>query len=113
MNSKIWKISVPLLIGIAIFIAVFHMIGISKILQNLQGLNVFLYSLAICFIFCSIFLWTLRWKLFIEAYGGKASTFNLSKNLIVGLAINNITPFAKLGGEPVRAYLLKKRTILK
>jgi len=28
--------------------------------------------------------------------------------LMVGLAVNNITPSARGGGEPVRAYMLSK-----
>ncbi len=30
--------------------------------------------------------------------------------LMVGLAVNNITPSARGGGEPVRAYMLSKYT---
>ena len=30
--------------------------------------------------------------------------------LLVGLAVNNLTPSGRGGGEPVRAYLLSKNT---
>ncbi|KXB08051.1 hypothetical protein AKJ56_01930 [candidate division MSBL1 archaeon SCGC-AAA382N08] len=109
MDSKdAWKVGIPLWLGIGIFAIAFRYIGFGEILQNLRGLNLFLYFLAILCIICSIFLWTLRWKFFIEVEGHKTSTYNLFKTLLVGLAINNLTPLAKLGGEPVRAYLLRR-----
>lgn len=108
MNSKIWKISVPLLIGIVLFFVAFKFIGLGEILETLRNLYLPLYLLAVVCILSSIFLWTLRWKAFIEIDGRKSSTSELFKSLLVGLAINNLTPFAKFGGEPVRAYLLKR-----
>lgn len=113
MNSKIWKVGVPLIVGIAIFFIVYKFIGLGDILMSLRGLYLPLYLLAVGCIFCSIYLWTLRWKTFIEAEGKKVSTFSLFKNLLVGLALNNLTPLARLGGEPVRAYLLKKNENIK
>lgn len=108
MNSKIWKIGIPFIAGIAIFLLAYRFIGIGDILRTLRGLYIPYYLLGVGCIFCSIYMWTLRWKTFVEVEGRKVSTKNLFKNLLVGLAINNMTPVAKLGGEPVRTYLLKR-----
>ncbi len=96
------------LFGILIMIGVFYFVGIEKIIYNLSRMNLFYYSLSILSVFMIIFFWALRWKTFIKMSGYEVCTIDLVKNLTVGLAINNITPVAKLGGEPIRAYLLKK-----
>lgn len=113
MNSRIKKSVLPFIVGFIIFILIFHFIGIDRIFGNLLKLNITLYILAILCIFSLIFFWTLRWKLFVEEEGYEVSTLSLLKDLVVGLSINNLTPLAKIGGEPVRAYLLKKDSGMK
>ncbi len=104
-NSKL----VLLLAGFIIFVALLYFIGIEGIFYRISKLNVFYYTLSIVCFFASIFLWTLRWKSFFRFDDLKISTSELFKNLVIGLAINNLTPVAKLGGEPVRIYILKKK----
>lgn len=108
MDSKIKKYVIPLIIGIFLFVLTLYFIGIGKIFQNLANLNIYLYLAALGCIFISLLLWTFRWKIFIKANGYDVPLFGLLKNLIVGLGFNNLTPLAKFGGEPVRAYLLKE-----
>ena len=95
-------------IGLFIFVFVFYSIGIEKLLYQLSRMNIFYYSLSLLASFFTLFFWSLRWKLFIKSSGYKVSIINLMKILSVGMAINNVTPVAKLGGEPVRAYILRK-----
>ena len=96
------------LLGLIIFASIFYFIGINKLVYQLSRMNLFYYSLAVFFIFLTIVSWMFKWKSFIKCCGYKVSNVSLLKNLMIGLAINNITPVAKLGGEPIRAYLLKK-----
>lgn len=108
MKSKALKTGASFLVGLLIFLSVFYIIGLEKILYQLARLNLIFYSLSIGCIFSIILLWTLRWRLFVLKHNSKIPFFGLFKNLLVGLAINNLTPVARLGGEPIRAYLLKK-----
>lgn len=94
--------------GLIIFILIFYFIGIEKILYQLSHINLFYYCLTILFIFLTIFFWMLRWKTFIKSCGYSVGNLQLLRNLMIGLAVNNLIPLAKFGGEPIRAYILKK-----
>lgn len=113
MKSGIIKTFGALLIGLFIFVLTLHLVGIGKIVENLLKLNIYLYLVAIGCIACVIVFWTLRWQVFIKADGYDISFLKLLKSLLVGLAINNLTPLAKFGGEPLRAYILKKKSGIK
>lgn len=108
LKSSLWKVIGPFVIGIVIIVVAFRHIGISEIVHNLLSVNIYLYLLAVGCIFFSILSWTVRWEFFLEANGRNVPTFGLFKYLLVGLAVNNLSPFGRFGGEPVRAYLLKK-----
>lgn len=97
------------LIGLIIFISVFYFIGLENIVYQLSKLNLFYYSLAVICIFLTILSWAFKWDVFIKNGGYKVHLLSLLGNLSVGIAINNLTPVAKFGGEPVRIYLLKEK----
>lgn len=107
MNYKNLKIGSLFLVGFLIFISVFYLIGLDKIFYQLERLNLLFYLVGVGCIFSTIFCWSLRWGVFVKERYGQVTKLSLFKNLLVGLAVNNLTPVAKLGGEPVRAYLLK------
>ncbi|KXB01910.1 hypothetical protein AKJ43_02885 [candidate division MSBL1 archaeon SCGC-AAA261D19] len=109
MNYKRPEIACFFLVGLLIFISVFYLIGLDKIFYQLKRLNLLFYLLGVGCIFTTIFFWSMRWAVFVKERNKQVSTLGLFKNLLVGLAVNNLTPVAKLGGEPVRAYLLKKK----
>ncbi len=111
-SSMVWNILkrvVPILVGLAIFLAMLGFLSIEEILGNLANVDPLLCLLAIGCIFCSSILWASRWKLFVDQGGTEVSRMELLKDLLVGMSINNLTPVAKLGGGPVRAYLLEKK----
>lgn len=113
MKSKTVKTGIALLTGVILFVAVLYFIGIKEIIRNIIKINIGLYLLSMGCIFVSISLWVMRWKVFIEANGEDVAFWGLFQNLIIGFSINNLTPVAKMGGEPVRAYLLKKKEGIK
>lgn len=95
--------------GLVLFLSVLYVVGFDSIADQLTAMNIYYYSIAVICIIVSIVLWSVRWNIFLKANGHDVPNFSLLKILLVGLAINNITPVAKLGGEPLRAYLLKKK----
>lgn len=109
MRSKYLKVVGFFIAGFILLISVFYLIGLEKILYQISRLNLFYYSLAILSIFLTILSWALRWDVFIKNSSHKVSLLSLLRYLFIGIAINNLTPVAKLGGEPVRIYLLKKK----
>ena len=107
--KKILRIWGLLAIGVFLFFIVFQFVGWDMIISSISRLNLFFFTLALICSVGAIVAWTLRWNLFLKERGHNISFLSLSKYLMVGLAINNVTPLAKFGGEPVRAYLLKNK----
>jgi len=96
------------MLGLIIFVLVFYFIGINNVVYHLSRINLFYYFLSIVTVFFTILCWSLRWNSFIKFNGYNVPTFGILKILFVGIFVNNLTPSGKMGGEPVRAYLLKK-----
>lgn len=107
MVSKKVKVSVLFLVGLSIFVGVFHLIGFGKIVSNLVRLEPLYYGVAVGLICFTVLLWSSRWWLFVKKHEPSVTYSEILKDQIIGLAINNMTPVAKMGGEPVKAYLLK------
>lgn len=94
--------------GIGILIAMIMFIGPGKIENAIRMANIWYIILAIIIQIITYALWTLRWSITTKAVGISVKKWHLFPMLMVGLAVNNITPSARGGGEPVRAYILSK-----
>ena len=97
-----------IIVSFLILIVMFHFIGIENVIDALKKANLGLIALAIGIQIFTYFLYTLRWKLVNDAVNIKVSFRSLFPMMMVGLAVNNITPSGRGGGEPVRAYILSK-----
>lgn len=97
------------ILGIALIIAIFSILWKSFV-TTFSALNINFVIIAGSFYLITILLWGERWKVFL---GEKISVKDVFPVIIAGIAVNNITPFARIGGEPVRAYLLKIKTKIK
>ena len=96
-------------VSIAILIVMLYFVGIDRIITILKRANVYLIVLAVVVQIVTYFLYTLRWNIINDAADIKISFKNLLPIVMVGLAVNNITPSGRGGGEPVRAYILSKQ----
>lgn len=94
--------------SILILFVMLYFVGIDEVLSALKMANLYLIALAIAFQVGTYYLYTLRWKILNGLVDIECSTLKLLPMILVGLAINNITPSGRGGGEPVRAYLLAK-----
>ena len=99
-----------LLLGISILILVIMLwfVGIDKVLDALKIANLGIIALAVATQVFTYFLYTLRWEILNKLADMDIGIKKLLPIVLVGLAINNITPSGRGGGEPVRAYLLSK-----
>lgn len=97
-----------LTIGIGILIAMILYIGPGKIESALEMADLWYVILAILIQFAVYGLLTYRWSITTNSVGISVRKLHLFPMLMVGLAINNLTPSARGGGEPVRAYILSK-----
>lgn len=99
-----------LLLGFSILILIIMLwfVGIDKVISALELANVWIIALAIITQIFTYFLYTLRWQILNKLADMDLSIKKLLPMVLVGLAVNNITPSGRGGGEPVRAYLLSK-----
>lgn len=95
-------------IGLAIMAVFIYFIGVDQIWESLKVTNLIFIGLAIVVQIIVYFLFNLRWKIINNTLDIDMGFFKLLPMLMVGLAVNNITPSGRGGGEPVRAYLLSK-----
>jgi uncharacterized protein (TIRG00374 family) len=98
--------TVFLLLGLGLLVLIFTQIDLAKVKTYLveMGWTFPLIFLPYIVVYCSD---TLGWRL---AFGPSLSIpfHTLFLTRVAGEAINNITPFAYLGGEPVKAHLLTR-----
>ena len=104
------KVGALLSVGIIILIAMVIFVGPQQIIGALQTAAINYVILAIIVQFIILWLWNTRWSVICRALDIPHNQLSLFAMTIVGLAINDLTPSGRSGGEPVRAYLLSKRS---
>ena len=108
MAKKRVNLIISLTIGLAIFSIFLWKTGPESINLILKNMN-FKYFLAyLFFTTVTLFPITLRWRVILKAYKKEIPFLTLFKQTIAGFAVSYVTPSVRLGGEPLRAYMLKK-----
>ena len=93
-------------IGLVILGVVVKKIGVSAIASNFKTLSWrSLLLLSISFTF--YLLYTFAWMEFLKGVEGKIRFLSLFRAKLIGEAVNTVTPANFVGGDPVRAYILK------
>jgi len=98
-------------IGLLIFIFVFSFIDFGSMWKNLKQFSVFPF---IAYASISLFMMmagVYRWKVILEAHRAKIPFWTLFSYKLSGFALCYVTPGAFVGGEALRAYLLKKNKV--
>lgn len=97
-----------LLIGVGIFGVFLYKIGMNSVNLIIQNIN-FNYLLIYAIVTTVAFFPTAwRWKIILKAYKKNVSFLKMMKYTLAGYAVSYVTPSAKVGGEPLRVYMLKK-----
>lgn len=99
---------ISIFIGAAIFLFFLWRVGISSIINIFKTLNLFYIALYFIISTLTYLPNVFRWKVIIKGYGKNVSFLMLLKQTIAGNSISYVTPVARIGGEPLRAYMLKK-----
>ena len=105
---KVGRLIVFLIFGLAIMGGMLYFIGIDEVIKDLMLSNLWFVLLAVVLQFFAYFLYTLRWHIINKTADINMGIRKLLPMVLVSLAVNNITPSGRGGGEPVRAYLLAK-----
>lgn len=106
MKNK--KVLIFLLFGLVIMAVMLYFIGIDEVIEALKLSNLWLVLLAIVIQIFTYFLYTWRWNIINKTADMDLGIKKSLPMVLVSLAVNNITPSGRGGGEPVRAYLLAK-----
>lgn len=106
MKNK--KVLIFLLFGLLIMAVMLYFIGIDEVIEALKLSNLWLVLLAIVIQIFTYFLYTWRWNIINKTADMDLGIKRSLPMVLVSLAVNNITPSGRGGGEPVRAYLLAK-----
>ena len=106
MKNK--KVLIFLLFGLVIMVVMLYFIGIDEVIEALKLSNLWLVLLAIVIQILTYFLYTWRWNIINKTANMDLGIKKSLPMVLVSLAVNNITPSGRGGGEPVRAYLLAK-----
>lgn len=106
--KKSVNLIISLLIGVGIFGVFLYKIGMDSVNLIIQNIN-FKYLLIYAVITTVAFFPTAwRWKIILKAYKKNVSFLKMMKYTLAGYAVSYVTPSAKVGGEPLRVYMLKK-----
>ena len=95
-------------LSIVILIVMLYFVGIDSVISALKIAKLEFIALAVGMQVFTYYLYTLRWKILNNLANIDSGIKQLLPMVLVGLAVNNITPSGRGGGEPVRAYILAK-----
>lgn len=109
MKEKKKALLSTLVVGLIIITGILLVLGPKKLLAKLVQGNLFIIFLAFLVELASLSILFTRWKYLINAAGLESSFLDVGKIGFAGQALNAITPSTRLGGEPLKAYLLKKK----
>ncbi len=100
---------ISLIFGLVIFVFFIYWMGLDAFHLILENIN-FFYLILYFILSLSFFIFsTLRWQVIVNAYKSKnISFFKLLKQTFAGYSLSYATPSARLGGEPLRVYMLNK-----
>jgi glycosyltransferase 2 family protein len=100
-----------LLVGIVAVGIILHQVGFSEIMTLLRGASM---TFIVCYLITSLLIaimLTLKWGLVLHSQGHHVPHHRLFAYRLVGYSVSYLTPTAHVGGEPIRAYLLKRENI--
>lgn len=106
------KRGIPLiLIGLLIFIVyLYFFIGVEDIVQIIQRVNPFYYSMAAVSVLLSMLFYSLTWQSLLSLLSIKTTFRKTFLYIWVGTFVDLLIPAESVGGEVSRAYLMSKDT---
>ncbi|MCD6414696.1 MAG: flippase-like domain-containing protein [Candidatus Diapherotrites archaeon] len=97
------------IVGLVVVVAIVLLLKPHEIYNYLKNMDPRYLLLAVVLQFASILVVSFRWSWLVHAAGYKPTNRSMILISIAGQAMNSITPASRWGGEPIKAYLLKKK----
>jgi len=95
-------------LGLAVLAMLVHRVGVVAVLDTLASVEprwLAFYALLVTTLYLGF---ALRWRALLRAFGSDLPLARLYGIRLAGLSVGSLTPAAKLGGEPLRAYMLAR-----
>ncbi len=108
MKKKIPLLAATLVLGIIVFIIALKMTGLSNLLASFKQFSLFPFLAYLLIAFFTMIVAVYRWKVILNAQKFNINFWKLFTYKVAGFSLCYITPGALVGGEVLRAYLLKK-----
>lgn len=102
------KVAALIVISLTIIITMILVNDPLKMGEILKGIDYFLILCVVGLYIINGFVKAARWHLLIRSSGSRIKFSKIYLFLLIGLMVNNTTP-GRIGGEPVRAYLLRSK----
>jgi len=102
---------VSLILGLLLFLFTGQQAGVDDVLKTISifPIQIIIAVFLINFIAIAI-IGSLRWKLILESQNCKVNFSKILRAKLAGFLVSYITPSVLVGGEPVRAYMIKERS---
>jgi uncharacterized protein (TIRG00374 family) len=97
-----------LAVGIVIIALLLWWAGVRDVAEILRRAKLDYFLLAVLMYVLGLVTWGLRWRVLLKALGVEVGFTKILLALLAGIFVNNVTPGARGGGEPVRMYFLAK-----
>ncbi len=104
-----------LILGILIVVAVMSVFGLEGIIMTILSANLYLILLAVALELVTVSIMAFRLKKIssnCDIFPGTCHICSYAAALkitLIGFAVNSLTPFVKIGGEPAKIYYLRKK----
>ncbi|MBU7023195.1 MAG: flippase-like domain-containing protein [Theionarchaea archaeon] len=105
--SKVRSV-ILLLVGVSILFLMIHLAGAADVADAVKRADFSLFALALLCEMLAILLWAQRWRILLSPFKSVPLKSTI-KGILIGVFFNNITPVARAGGEPFRAFYMEKK----
>lgn len=111
MKKKYKIMIISLIVGFVLVFLNYKKFGIKEVIDSFKNFKLSVLPYYIIVVLLIEILGTFRWSLVLKAYKHKIPLINLFFYRMSGFAAGYLSPQAHVGGEPVRALLLKREGI--
>lgn len=111
MKQKHKIMIVSLLVGFILVFLNYKKFGINEVVNSFKNFNISVLPYYLLVVLLIEILGTYRWSIILKAFKHKISLISLFFYRMAGFSVGYLSPQAHIGGEPVRALLLKREGI--
>ena len=102
------KSSALVLIGLGVYLAYLHHLGLAEVAESLDGVSLAVFALALVFSLLMVAFNALSWRRLADELDRRASFCDLFVIYLSSIFLNNLIPTGSFSGETARIYFLGK-----